>query len=74
MPTAMDRVQVLLHPREFAELCILAGEERRSKASMAAVLINEAIVNRIRAGTFNPADDDPAYRIAKQRHADRLSK
>ena len=67
MPTALDRVQVLLQPEEYAELNMLAKEERRSLASMAAVLIGEAIKGRIREGSFTPSPDDPAYANAKNR-------
>ena len=67
MPTALDRVQVLLQPEEYAELNMLAKDERRKLSSMAAVLINEAIRHRIQAGTFTPSPDDPAYGIAKNR-------
>ena len=71
MPTALDRVQVLLQPDEYAELHLIAKEDRRSLASMAAVLINEAIKTRIREGTFVPKEDDPAYEKAKQRQVAR---
>ena len=71
MPTALDRVQVLLQPAEYAELSMCAKEERRSLASMAAVLINEAIKTRIQNGTFVPAQDDPAYANAKTRQVAR---
>lgn len=71
MPTALDRVQVLLQPDEYAELHLIAKEDRRSLAAMAAVLINEAIKARIREGTFTPKEDDPAYEKAKQRQVAR---
>ena len=71
MPTALDRVQVLLQPDEYAELHLIAKEDRRSLAAMAAVLINEAIKARIREGTFTPKEDDPAYSKAKQRQVAR---
>jgi hypothetical protein len=71
MPTAMDRIQVLLKPDEYAEISLLASEERRSLASMAAVLINEAIKARIREGSFTPQEDDPAYANAKRRQVAR---
>lgn len=67
MPTAKDRVQVLLEPDEYAELKMLCKEERRSAAAMSAVLITEAIKARIRNGTFTPSADDPAYEAAKRR-------
>lgn len=67
MPTALDRVQVLLQPEEYAELSMLAKGERRSLASMAAVLINDAIKQRVREGTFTPSPDDPAYANALNR-------
>ena len=72
MPTALDRVQVLLQPDEYAELHLIAKEDRRSLAAMAAVLINEAIKARIREGTFIPKEDDPAYAKAKQRQVARV--
>ena len=72
MPTALDRVQVLLQPEEYAELNMLAKEERRSLASMAAVLIGEAIKGRIREGSFTPTEDDPAYASAKRRQVARM--
>ena len=72
MPTALDRVQVLLQPDEYAELSMLAKEDRRSLAAMAAVLINEAIKARIREGTFSPSEDDPAYANAKRRQVARM--
>ena len=71
MPTALDRVQVLLQPEEFAELSMLAKEERRSLASMAAVLVTEAIRNRIQQGLFTPNSDDPVYAAAKERQVAR---
>ena len=71
MPTALDRVQVLLQPEEYAELTMLAKEERRSLASMAAVLVMEAIKKRIQEGTFTPNDDDPVYTAAKERQVAR---
>ena len=71
MPTALDRVQVLLQPEEYAELTMLAKEERRSLASMAAVLVMEAIKKRIQEGTFTPNDDDPVYAAAKERQVAR---
>jgi hypothetical protein len=72
MPTSLDRVQVLLQPEEYAELHLIAKEDRRSLAAMAAVLINEAIKARIREGTFTPKEDDPAYAKAKQRQVARM--
>jgi hypothetical protein len=71
MPTALDRIQVLLRPEEYAEVSLLAAEERRSMASMAAVLINEAIKQRIREGTFTPNPEDPSYTSAKRRQVAR---
>jgi hypothetical protein len=71
MPTALDRIQVLLRPEEYAEVSLLAAEERRSLASMAAVLINEAIKQRIREGTFTPNPEDPSYTSAKRRQVAR---
>ena len=71
MPTAKDRVQVLLEPEEYAELKMLCKEERRSAAAMAAVLITEAIKARVRAGTFTPNADDPAYEAAMRRQVAR---
>ncbi len=71
MPTAKDRVQVLLEPDEYAELKMLCKEERRSAAAMAAVLITEAIRSRIRNGTFTPDPEDPAYATAKRRQVAR---
>jgi hypothetical protein len=71
MPTALDRIQVLLQPEEYAEISMLAKDERRSLASMAAVLINEAIKQRIREGTFTPNEDDPSYTNAKRRQVAR---
>lgn len=72
MPTALDRVQVLLQPEEYAELNMLAKGERRKLSSMAAVLIVEAIQQRIREGTFTPSEDDPAYASAKRRQVARM--
>ena len=72
MPTALERVQVLLQPDEYAEVAMLAAEDRRSMAAMSAVLIAEAIKNRIRAGTFTPSPDDPAYEKARQRQMARV--
>ena len=72
MPTALDRVQVLLQPEEYAELAMLSKEDRRSMASMAAVLIGEAIKTRIREGTFTPSADDPEYAKAKKRQVARM--
>ena len=72
MPTALDRVQVLLQPDEYAELSMLAKADRRSLAAMGAVLINEAIKARIREGTFTPSADDPTYASAKRRQVDRM--
>lgn len=71
MPTALDRIQVLLTPDEYAEVSMLAREERRSLASMAAVLITEAIKTRIREGSFTPSEDDPIYATAKRRQVAR---
>ena len=71
VPTALDRIQVLLRPDEYAEVCMLASEERRSLASMAAVLIAEAIKQRIKEGTFVPNEDDPSYANAKRRQVAR---
>jgi hypothetical protein len=71
MPTALDRIQVLLQPDEYAEVVMLAKEDRRSLASMAAVLINEAIKHRIREGTFTPNPEDPSYTSAKRRQVAR---
>ena len=71
MPTALDRVQVLLQPDEYAELTLLAKEDRRSMAAMAAVLIDEAIRARKRAGTFVVSEDDPAYEQARNRQLER---
>ena len=51
---------------------MLAAEDRRSMAAMSAVLIAEAIKNRIRAGTFTPSPDDPAYEKARQRQMARM--
>ena len=51
---------------------MLAKGERRSLASMAAVLINEAIQTRIREGSFTPSEDDPAYASAKRRQVARM--
>ena len=39
---------------------------------MAAVLIVEAIQQRIREGTFTPSEDDPAYASAKRRQVARM--
>lgn len=50
---------------------MLAKEERRSLASMAAVLITEAIKQRVREGTFTPTEDDPSYANAKRRQVAR---
>ena len=72
MATALDRVQVLLQPDEYAELAMLAKEDRRSMAAMAAVLITEAVKARIREGTFTPSADDPAYASAKSRQTARM--
>ena len=71
MPTALDRVQVLLQPEEYAELSMLAKEERRSLASMAAVLVVEAIRKRVQEGVFTPNSDDPVYAAAKERQVAR---
>ena len=73
MPTALDRVQVLLQPDEYAELTMLAKDERRKLSAMAAVLITEAIRHRIQAGTFTPHPDDPAYAMAKGRQVARMT-
>ena len=72
MPTALERIQVLLQPEEYAEVSMLASEDRRSMASMAAVLINEAIKARIREGRFTPSEDNPAYEAAKRRQVARM--
>ena len=72
MPTALDRVQVLLQPDEYAELAMLAKEDRRSLAAMAAVLIGEAVKARIREGSFTPSEDHPAYAQAKRRQVARM--
>jgi hypothetical protein len=50
---------------------MLAKEERRSLASMAAVLITEAIKQRVREGTFVPNEEDPSYANAKRRQVAR---
>lgn len=68
MPTALDRVQVLLQPDEYAEVTLLAKQERRSLASMSAVLIAEAINARVKAGTFDRDTSDPAYETARKRY------
>ena len=67
MPTSLDRVQVLLQPDEYAEVTLLAKQERRSLASMSAVLIAEAINARVKAGTFDRDVNDPAYEAARKR-------
>ena len=67
MPTSLDRVQVLLQPDEYAEVTLLAKQERRSLASMSAVLIAEAINNRVKNGTFDRDVNDPAYEAARKR-------
>ena len=67
MPTSLDRVQVLLQPDEYAEVTLLAKQERRSLASMSAVLIAEAINARVKAGTFERDVNDPAYEAARKR-------
>ena len=71
MPTALDRVQVLLQPDEYAELKLCAKDERRSLASMSAVLITEALQARIREGTFTPNPNDDVYVEAKERQTRR---
>ena len=74
MPTALDRVQVLLQPEEYAELSMLAKDERRKLSGMAAVLIVEAIQTRIKEGRFTPSKDDPAYAHALERQEERLNR
>lgn len=74
VPTALDRVQVLLQPEEYAELSMLAKDERRKLSGMAAVLIIEAIENRKKEGRFTPSQDDPAYAHAFQRQEERLNR
>ena len=71
MPTALDRVQVLLQPEEYAELSLIAKGDRRSLAAMAAVLITEGISQRIRDGRFRPDPDSPVYTHARARQAAR---
>ncbi|QNI57635.1 hypothetical protein SynBIOSU31_00743 [Synechococcus sp. BIOS-U3-1] len=71
MPTALDRVQVLLQPDEYAELTLLAKEDRRSLAAMAAVLISEAIKARVKSGDFVIDPEDPAYAKARERQLER---
>lgn len=73
MPTSLDRVQVLLQPDEYAEVTLLAKQERRSLASMSAVLIAEAINNRVKAGTFDRDVNDPAYEAARKRQEARAN-
>ena len=69
MPTIKDRIQVLLVPEDYAAVKVMADEEQRSLASMAAVLIREAILARRRAGTYlpEPSANDRALKIAKLR-------
>ena len=73
MPTALDRVQVLLQPDEYAEVSLLAKDERRSLASMAAVLIAEAINARVKAGTFDRDTSNPVYETARRRQEARAN-
>lgn len=69
VPTAKDRIQVLLEPEDYAHVVMLAKEEQRSHASMGAVLIREAIKARIKAGEFvpPPSESDEALRVARLR-------
>ena len=73
MPTSLDRVQVLLQPDEYAEVTLLAKQERRSLACMSAVLIAEAINERVKEGTFDRDNSDPAYETAKRRQEARAN-
>ena len=52
---------------------MLAKGERRSLASMSAVLIAEAIDARVKAGTFERDKSDPAYSTAKRRQEARAN-
>ena len=74
VPTALERVQVLLQPEEYAELSMLAKDERRKLSGMAAVLIVEAIEARKKEGRFTPSADDPAYANALERQQERLNR
>ena len=69
VPTAKDRIQVLLEPEDYSHVLLLAREEQRSNASMCAVLIREAIIERKRQGTFVPpqSDADKALEVARLR-------
>lgn len=69
MPTIKDRIQVLLQPQEYADLVLMSKEERRSHGSMGAILIEEAINARKRAGTYVPEreESEEALEIAKLR-------
>ena len=69
VPTAKDRIQVLLEPDDYANVVLLARDEQRSHASMGAVLIREAIKARIKSGEFVPptSDKDEALRVARLR-------
>ena len=69
MPTAKDRIQVLLEPEDYSCVLLLSKEEQRSHASMCAVLIREAINERRRQGLFTPpnAERDEALRVARLR-------
>jgi hypothetical protein len=69
VPTVKDRIQVLLEPEDYSNVVLLAKEEQRSNASMGAVLIREAIKERVRKGLFvpPPSDKDEALRVARLR-------
>ena len=72
LPTAFDRVQLLLQPDEYAELSMLAKADRISLEAMGGVLINKAIKARIKEGRFTPSKDDPTYASVKRSQVDRM--
>jgi hypothetical protein len=69
MPTTKDRIQVLLEAEDYAAVSVMSKLEQRSMAAMGAVLIREAIIQRKKAGTYNPdpSANDEALRVARLR-------
>ena len=71
MPTAKDRIQVLLDGLPYARIMQMASEERRSAANMCAVLLDEAINKRIREGLYVPDPEHPMFQAAIERQEER---
>ena len=66
MPTALDRVQVLLQPKVYADLKTLAKHNKHSLSRMAA----ELVVHAMNTPTFKAQLEEAAIKFpAKQTHA-----